>query len=238
MALDKTGTITTGQMACASVERVGAVKTAALVGAETYAEGAEDASSERARGPVAVSNRPRRRPRRSPSRRTSSAARRTLSRARRARGGGTRRRRRPREARDGRHRVQGGARLGGGGSGGACRRRGGASVRPASARALEIPRGVRDRRRPRPRDARRRFRLAELRLGDGDITAALVVASGPTSRHGTGRWIRRLVLVRVVLRKGDPRAPLRRTRCTRRRRRRRRRCAPARGAPTARRCAC
>ena len=58
VALDKTGTITTGQMACASVERVGAVKTAALVGAETYAEGAEDASSERARGPVAVSEPP------------------------------------------------------------------------------------------------------------------------------------------------------------------------------------
>ena len=55
VALDKTGTITTGQMACASVERVGAVKTAALVGAETYAEGAEDASSERARAPAAVS---------------------------------------------------------------------------------------------------------------------------------------------------------------------------------------
>ena len=51
VALDKTGTITTGQMACASVERVGAVKTAALVGAETYAEGAEDASSERAPWP-------------------------------------------------------------------------------------------------------------------------------------------------------------------------------------------
>ena len=58
VALDKTGTITTGQMACASVERVGAVKTAALVGAETYAEGAEDASSERARGTVAVSEPP------------------------------------------------------------------------------------------------------------------------------------------------------------------------------------
>ena len=58
VALDKTGTITTGQMACASVERVGAVKTAALVGAETYAEGAEDASSERARGIVAVSEPP------------------------------------------------------------------------------------------------------------------------------------------------------------------------------------
>ena len=56
VALDKTGTITTGQMACASVERVGAVKTAALVGAETYAEGVvEDASSERARAPAAVS---------------------------------------------------------------------------------------------------------------------------------------------------------------------------------------
>jgi len=56
VALDKTGTITTGQMACASVERVGAVKTAALVGAETYvSEGAENASSERARAPAAVS---------------------------------------------------------------------------------------------------------------------------------------------------------------------------------------
>ena len=53
VALDKTGTITTGQMACASVERVGAVKTAALVGAETYvSEGAEDAEvAERARAP-------------------------------------------------------------------------------------------------------------------------------------------------------------------------------------------
>ena len=57
VALDKTGTITTGQMACASVERVGAVKTAALVGAETYvSEGAEDAEvAERARAPAAVS---------------------------------------------------------------------------------------------------------------------------------------------------------------------------------------
>jgi len=54
VALDKTGTITTGQMACASVERVGAVKTAALVGAETYvSEGAEDAEvAERARAPA------------------------------------------------------------------------------------------------------------------------------------------------------------------------------------------
>ena len=52
VALDKTGTITTGQMACASVERVGAEKTAALVGAETYAEDAEDALSERARAPA------------------------------------------------------------------------------------------------------------------------------------------------------------------------------------------
>lgn len=57
VALDKTGTITTGQMACASVERVGAVKTAAvktLVGAETYvSEGAENAEvAERAMAPA------------------------------------------------------------------------------------------------------------------------------------------------------------------------------------------